>query len=504
MPPNRHSAPEPLIPSLPGKRAAVVGLGVSNLPLVRFLLQRGVAVTGMDKRTTSELGERYDLLIRLTAQSGTGFAGRLELRLGPDYLGELPGYQLIFLTPGIRKDLPEIEAARSRGAVFSSEIALAMEVSQAPVLAVTGSAGKTTTTTLLGQILEADGRRVHVGGNIGHPLIEEAGSFKPSDLVVLELSSFQLQMLGQSPHIGAVTNISPNHLDIHASMEEYVEAKKNIFRFQGPSDWAVLNADNPATAAMAAECPGRVALFSRTREVDFGAFLRRDQIIFRGPAPGSGFGPRDGGAGAGGSAAVERVLATTGGIKLPGQHNLENILCAAAVASLAGARPEAIARTVTAFGGVEHRLELVAEVGGVRYFNDSIATSPDRTTAALRTIHDPIHLILGGYDKKIPFDELALEIVLSPHVRTVLLIGQAGDKIGGLIERATGMRPGGGPQVVHCGALPEAVAEAARRAHPGEVVLLSPACASFDQYRSFEQRGRHFEELVSGLGSGLL
>lgn len=457
------------------KRVAVVGLGVSNLPLVRFLLKRGIKVTGMDRRTPAEMGERYDELDKMAA--GGGF----ELSLGPEYLGELTNYPLIFLTPGIRKDLPEIEAARFRGAVFSSEIALVMELSRAPILAVTGSAGKTTTTTLLGQILEAGGRRIHVGGNIGRPLIEVVEDFEPSELVVLELSSFQLQMLGQSPQIGAITNVSPNHLDIHASMDEYVEAKKNIFRFHGPDDWAVLNADNPSTAAMAAECPGQVALFSRVREVECGAFLRGNQIIFHGPD-------------------CERVLATTGGIRLPGEHNLENILCAATVASLVGVGAESVARTITVFGGVEHRLELVAEVGGVEYYNDSIATSPDRTAAALRTIRGPIHLILGGYDKKIPFDDLALEIVRSPHVRTVLVIGQTGEKIASLIERVAGMCPGGGPQVVRCGALPEAVVEAARMARAEEVVLLSPACASFDQYRSFEERGRHFKELVAGLG----
>lgn len=460
-----------------GKRAAVVGLGVSNLPLVRFLLSRGVKVTGMDRRTPSEMDGRYEELKTMTNQG-------LDLRLGPDYLRDLPDFPLVFLTPGIRKDLPEITAARSRGAVFGSEIGLVMQLSMAPVLAVTGSAGKTTTTSLLGRILETDGRRVHVGGNIGRPLIGEVENFVPDDLVVLELSSFQLQMLGKSPHVGAITNISPNHLDVHASMEEYIEAKKNIFRFQGPDDWSVLNADNPATAAMVGECPGHVAQFSRNREVECGAFMRGGEIVFRGPAIGGG-------------GAEERVLAAAAGIRIAGEHNLENILCAAAMAALAGCADGSIARALTAFSGVEHRLELVGEFGGVKYYNDSIATSPDRTLAALRTIRDPIHLILGGYDKKIPFDELALEVARLPQMRTVLLIGQTAQKIGALIERAVAAASGAGPAIVYAGTLSEAVAEGRRRAGPREVILLSPACASFDQYRNFEERGLEFKKLAA-------
>ncbi len=469
---------------LGGRRAAVVGLGVSNLPLIRFLLRSGAEVTGMDRKGPEELVDRYPELRSL----GIG------LELGPGYLGRLPEFDLIFLAPGIRKDLPELAAARERGAEIASEIGLVLERCRAPVIGVTGSAGKTTTTTLIGEILKADGREVYVGGNIGRPLIEVVDSISPAAVVVLELSSFQLQLVRRSPGIGLITNLSPNHLDVHASLEEYLDAKKNIFRFQPAAGWTVLNRDQPATRALAAECRGRVAFFSRLEELERGAFLRGKLIVFRGPGG-------------------ERAVCDLAHIRLPGQHNLENVLAAAAVTSCYGAAPKAIARAIAAFEGVEHRLELVRELGGVRYYNDSIASTPERTMAALRTLDGPLHLIAGGYDKHLAFGELAREMLASGKVKTLLLIGATAGKIEAAVREATaseaGDRPpfaGGGagaspwPEVLRLPDLAAAVHAARSRTRPGEIVVLSPACASFDMYRNFEERGRHFKELVAALG----
>lgn len=460
---------------LSGRRVAVVGLGVSNLPLIRFLLAKGCRVTAMDQKRPEEMGERYASLSEMAAQPGPG---SLELRLGPDYLGGLAGFSLVFLTPGMKKNLPEIRQAQERGAEFSSEMNLFFRLCRAPILAVTGSAGKTTTTSLLGAIMRAGGRETHVTGNLGISLIEKVEEIEPGSVVVAELSSFQLQMLDRSPRVGVITNISPNHLDVHASMEEYVEAKKNIFRFQVPEDAAVLNYDNPTVRAMEAECPGRVFFFSRVSEPSKGSFLRGDRLIFR-----------DG--------EREVTLCRLADIRLQGGHNVENVLAAAAAASVAGVRGEAVASAVASFRGVVHRLELIRELAGVRYFNDSIATAPDRTAAALRTFEEPIVLIAGGYDKKIPFDDLAPLIV--SKVKTLLLMGVTADKIETAVIRAAADAGREPPKIIRGRDLEELVSRARDAASPGDVVLLSPACASYDMYRNFEERGEHFRRLVNAL-----
>lgn len=455
--------------NLADRRVAVVGLAISNLALIRFLVKSGAKVTAFDQKTPDELGDRYHELQALGA----------EFSLGPGYLSRLPEFPLIFLTPGMKKDFPEIQEARARGAEISSETRLFFSLCPAPVVGITGSAGKTTTTTLIGEILKAEGhRRVLLGGNsFGKPPIEWIGELTPDDLVVLELSSFQLQLVERSPHIGALLNISPNHLDVHSSMEEYAEAKKNIFRFQNLGDWAVFNYDRPETRGMVDDVPGGTVFFSRDRELKHGAFLRGNELIWR-----------DG--------RREHLICNIDEIILPGRHNLENILAATAVSSLAGASPEAIRGVVTTFKGVEHRLELVRELDGVRYYNDSIATAPDRTLAALETFRAPIVLIAGGYDKKIPFEGLAAEVVR--RVNVLILIGATADKIAGTVEKAAA-EFGSGPEIVRAGDLSRAVAAAREKAQPGDVVLLSPSCASYDQFRNFEERGRQFKGLVAAL-----
>jgi len=496
------------------KRIAVVGLGVSNQALLRFLLARGARrIAAGDAKTADKLGPAAaDWLHSLP----------IDLCLGPDYLKVLDQAELVFLTPGIRKDLPEIAAARDRGAVISSEIGLFLDLCRAKTVAVTGSAGKTTTTTLVGDMLTRSGLKVFVGGNIGTPLIERALDFAPDETVVLELSSFQLQLVDRSPNVGAVLNLAPNHLDVHRDLAEYVAAKKGIYRYQVPGDWCVFGADNAETLKMAGErmaalmdpatggrpafAPGGsgraeaggVALFGKgeppTRlqggEVAARGWIDGDRLVLALPSPGG----------------VERVrLCDVADVRLRGEHNLLNLLAAALVAVLAGGRLEACAQVATTFETIEHRLEFVAEINGVQFINDSIATAPDRTEVALAAFPAPIHLILGGYDKKIPFDGLGENVVECGKVRKVILLGQTAPKIRRAIEAAARRgAPGRGEaptatevlSIAEVATMAEAVRESLDGAPPGTTVLLSPACASFDLYRNYEARGAAFKEAV--------
>jgi UDP-N-acetylmuramoylalanine--D-glutamate ligase len=449
-----------------GKHAVVVGIGVSNMPLIRYLSARGAQVTACDRRSEAELGERAEELRRLGVAIVTG----------AEYLKPLAGHDLIFLTPGIPKHLPEIVAARDRGAVISGEIGLVMEACRAPVIGITGSAGKTTTTTLVGEILMASGREVHVGGNIGTPLIERVESIPAEAAVVLELSSFQLQLTGgRSPGLAVITNITPNHLDVHASMEEYIAAKKNIFRHQDPAGTVILNHGDELVRSLAAEAPGRVVFFSRHGDPgsETCAFIAEDEMVWR-------FRGR------------EFPTLKLDEIKLLGLHNQENMLAAMAATYLAGASMHAVRQVLSSFTGVEHRLEPVRELDGAKWYNDSKATSPAEAVAALSTLAAPIVLIAGGSDKGIPFDPMAP--LVAEKVKALVLTGPTAPKIEEAVRRA-----GYGRVIHHAQEMGEAVELARREAAPGDNVLLSPACASFDAYRNFEERGWHFKTLVMAL-----
>ena len=342
------------------------------------------------------------------------------------------------------------------------------------IIAVTGSDGKTTTTTIIAQLLRAAGHTVHVGGNIGHPLLAEAGSIRPTDWAVLELSSFQLMTMTRSPHIAVLTNLAPNHLDVHKSMEEYIWAKENIFRHQQPGDIAVFNLDNAITRELSAHAPGRALYFSRREEPENGVFLRGNAVISR----------RDG---------RERQIMTTEDIRLPGVHNVENYM--AAIAAVDGLVPDDVIRTFArAFNGVEHRIELVRTWRGVRFYNDSIASSPSRTIAGLRSFKEKVILIAGGYDKHIPFDVLGPEVV--EHVKLLILCGATADKIRAAVEQAPGYWPGH-PEILDVTPFQRAVETARDRAVPGDVVTLSPACAAFDQFKNFMERGKTFKSIVN-------
>ena len=451
------------IASLRGKTVAVIGIGVSNTPLLRLLLREGIAVTACDRSDRAKLGALAEELE----------AAGAVLRLGDGYLQDLD-QDVIFRTPGLRPDVPELEAARARGSVITSEMEVFFQVCPCPIIAVTGSDGKTTTTTIIAELLRAAGHTVHVGGNIGHPLLAESDTIRPTDWAVLELSSFQLMTMTRSPHIAVLTNLAPNHLDVHKSMEEYVWAKENIFRHQQPGDIAVFNLDNAITRELSAHAPGRALYFSRQAEPENGVFLRGDAVISR----------RDG---------HERQIMTTEDIRLPGVHNVENYM--AAIAAVEGLVPDETIRTFArTFTGVEHRIELVRTYHGVRFYNDSIASSPSRTIAGLRSFKEKVILIAGGYDKHIPFDVLGPEVV--EHVKLLILCGATADKIRAAVEQAPGYRPGH-PEILDVTPFQKAVETARDRAVPGDVVTLSPACAAFDQFKNFMERGKTFKAIVN-------
>lgn len=450
------------VDSLQNKTVAVLGIGVSNTPLVRLLLDSGIRVTACDKRTREELGALTHEL------EGAG----CTLRLGPDYLEGLHE-DVIFRTPGLRPDVPQIAAAVANGSVLTSEMEAFFQVCPCPIIAVTGSDGKTTTTTIIAELLKAAGNTVWLGGNIGHPLLCDAEGMQPHDYAVLELSSFQLMTMDRSPHIAVVTNLAPNHLDMHRDMAEYIAAKENIFRHQTAGDIAVFNADNAITAEQAARAPGRSRRFSRQSPLSDGVFLRGDDIVCRGPEG-------------------ERVIMQTSDIRIPGVHNVENYM--AAIAAVDGLLPDDIIRDFArSFGGVEHRIELVRTLRGVRYYNDSIASSPSRTIAGLRSFPEKVILIAGGYDKHIPFDVLGPEV--TAHVKLLVLCGATAGKIRAAVEAAPDYRPGH-PEIIEVTPFRAAVEAARDRAVPGDVVTLSPACAAFDQFRNFAERGKVFKEIV--------
>lgn len=454
---------EEYLHSLRDKTVAVIGIGVSNRPLIQLLLDRGVTVTACDKKSREALGAIGDEL------EGRG----CHLRLGEDYLKNLTE-DVIFRTPGMRPDLPELTTAVERGSVLTSEMEVFFEVCPCPKIAVTGSDGKTTTTTIIAELLKRAGRTVHLGGNIGHPLLAETGSMSPKDIAVLELSSFQLMTMTKSPHIAVITNLAPNHLDVHKDFQEYISAKENIFTHQAENDIAVFNADNAYTAEEAEHAVGRARLFSRQRELEDGVFLRDNAIIAR-------------------SGGQEREVMQVSDIKLPGVHNVENYL--AAIAAVDGlVSDKTIREFAREFGGVEHRIELIRTRNGVRWYNDSIASSPSRTIAGLNSFPGKVILIAGGKDKGIPYD--ALGPVVNDHVKLLLLCGATAGVIRRSVEQAKNYH---GLEILDVEDYQEAVSIADSRAVEGDVVILSPASTSFDRFANFMERGKAFKAIVNRL-----
>jgi UDP-N-acetylmuramoylalanine--D-glutamate ligase len=424
-------------------------------------------VTARDRRTREKLGGLAD---KLEAQGVT-------LVLGENYLQALQE-DVIFRTPGMPYHLPELDAARARGSAVTSEMEVFLEYCPCRVFGVTGSDGKTTTTTILSKILQHAGKTVHVGGNIGKALLPIIDEIKPADAVVAELSSFQLISVGRSPQVAVVTNMSPNHLDIHKDMQEYINAKKNIFLHQNAFGRAVFNLDNPITAGFVQHARGECLTFSRKQRVENGCYVSPDgTMIFT----------KNG---------VDVPIMNVSEIKIPGEHNVENYM--AAVCAVWGyAAPEDIRAVAKTFSGVEHRAELVRELDGVRWYNDSIATTPSRTVRGMLSLFpQKLILIAGGYDKKIPFEPLGEPVC--QHVKTLVLMGATAPKIEQAVTSATDYRPGQ-PKILYAKTLEEAVALCHAEAKSGDIVALSPACASFDMFPNFETRGDRFRELVNQL-----
>ncbi len=441
--------------SLKGKKVVVVGLGISHMPLVDYLLEIGAHVTGCDRQTEEQMGEKAK---RLREKGVT-------LKLGEEYLKNLEG-DIIFKTPGLRPDAEGLIDAGRRGIPVTSEMEEFLKLCPAPITAVTGSDGKTTTTTLVYKLLEASGYQTHVGGNIGAPLLPQIDSIQPKDRVVLELSSFQLQTMQNSPSVAVVTNLSPNHLDYHIDYKEYIDAKKNIFLHQEADDVLILNADNEDSLPLIQDAKGKVLTFSRKKEADI--YLQDGYIMVKG----------------------EPVLAISD-IKIPGMHNVENYM-----AAIAAVYPDVSKETITTcaknFGGVAHRIEFVREIDGVRYYNSSIDSSPNRTIHSLEVFSEPVVLIAGGKDKGIPYDDLGPAIL--KHVKALVLIGATAKTIGEVAKKSAPHVP----QFFET-TYENAVSRAKSLANAGDVVLLSSASTSFDLFKNFEERGNLFKELVNRL-----
>ncbi len=453
---------------LKGKRVLVVGLGKSGFAAALFLRRQGAQVTVSDIRSADALGKEMPALLEEGIAVEAGGHGLLTFRRS----------DLIVVSPGVPPDTPELRQVRSFGQTILGEVELASRFLKGKVLAITGSNGKTTTTSLCGAMLAAGGLPVQVGGNIGVPVIALAGESREDGWSVLEVSSFQLEStLTFRPDIAVILNVTPDHLDRHGTFENYVAAKERIFANQRPTgdahpDALVLNAEDDVAARAAARAHSRVFWFSRSRVVRQGTFVHEGVVRFR---------PSE-------DAAAEPILPVAE-IPLKGEHNLENVLAAVCAARLAGVPAEAIRSAVSAFRAVEHRLEFVTRIDGVEYYNDSKATNVDATMKALAAFPSGIHLILGGKDKG--SDYRALRPLLEDRVRAVYTIGTAAEKIEQQIR--------GAAPVVRAGTLKAAVELAGEAARSGDVVLLAPACSSFDQFANYEERGRTFKELVLGV-----
>lgn len=454
--------------TLKDSRVALIGTGVSHTELIELFLRKGIDVTVLDRKTKDQLDpELYSRLRSLGAR----------FILGEGYLDRLSDFDVVYRTPGMYYNNPKLSKAREDGVIITSEMESFFQLCPCKIYAVTGSDGKTTTTTIISEFLKAEGYKVWLGGNIGKALLPRIESISETDVAVVELSSFQLISMRQSPDVAVITNIAPNHLDVHSGMEEYIQAKCNILDHQTAFSRAVLNSDNEETIGLLGHVRGRVSTFSRLHPVTLGAYLDGDRVLCYSD----------------GRRSVKIIPASR--IKIPGEHNIENYL--AAISAVWGdVSVDSICRVARHFGGVEHRIEFVRELDGVRYYNDSIASNPTRVIAGLRSFNKRIIIIAGGYDKKIPFEPLAGPV--NEFVKVLILMGDTASKI----EKAvtdTPLYDSSKLKILHAGSMSEAVALARENAEPGDIVSLSPACASFDMYPNFEARGRDYKSIVSAL-----
>jgi UDP-N-acetylmuramoylalanine--D-glutamate ligase len=445
-----------------GKKVGVVGIGVSNIPLINFLLNLGAIVTAFDKKTKEELGE-----------VATEFNSKgVKLELGDGYLDNLNGFDVVFKTPSMRIDSESLVKAKKEGAYITSEMEEFVRYTKGKVYGITGSDGKTTTTTIISKLLEQQGYRTWVGGNIGTPLFSQIENISENDRVVLELSSFQLMTMTEEIDVAICTNLAPNHLDMHKDMQEYIDAKKNIFLYQSSDGILILNRENEITYEFKEEAKGIVKVFSSKREIIDGSYYKDGELYLEG-----------------------KEVCKKDNIIIKGMHNVENYL-AAFLATKDDVSLETMKKVAETFTGVEHRCELVREIEGVKYYNDSIASSPTRTLAGLKAFDEKVIVIAGGYDKHIPFEPLAYEGY--PYIKELILMGATKDKIKEVFDKLEEEK-GIVVNIKMADSLEEAVKLAKDLAKAGDIVTLSPACASFDMYPNFMVRGNEFKDIVKSL-----
>ncbi len=445
-----------------GKNVGVVGIGVSNIPLINFLLDLGATVTAFDKKNKEDLG---DIAEEFSKRGVT-------LELGEHYLDNLTGFDVVFKTPSMRIDSEALVRVKNEGAYVTSEMEEFVRYTKGKIYAITGSDGKTTTTTIVSKLLEEEGYKTWVGGNIGTPLFAQIENIKDDDRVVLELSSFQLMTMHEDINVAICTNLAPNHLDMHKDMQEYIDSKKNIFLYQNEDDVLVVNRENDITYSFEKEAKGKVREFSSKRVIEDGAYLKDNILYLQG-----------------------KEVCNRDDIVIKGIHNVENYL-AAFIATKDDVRIETMKKIAQTFAGVEHRCELVREIDGVKYYNDSIASSPTRTLAGLKAFNEKVILIAGGYDKNIPFEPLAYEGY--PYIKTLILLGKTKDKIKLVfdkLEKEKGVKI----DIKMVSSLDEAVNVAKENAGSGDIITLSPACASFDMFPNFMARGNAFKDIVNSL-----
>ena len=452
--------------SIKGKKVTFVGIGTSNIPLIEMFAEKGAIVSACDRQTYEKLGENA-----IRAEK----AGA-KLILGDDYLKNIDT-DILFRSPGTPFYKEELEDLKKKGVVVTSEMEVFFDLCPCKIIAITGSDGKTTTTTIISELLKAQGYNVHLGGNIGKPLLPEIESINADDYAVVELSSFQLISMRKSPEISVVTNLAPNHLDIHKDMQEYVDSKKNIVLHQNAFSKTVLNLDNDISNSFEAYVRGQLVKFSRQADVSNGAYLEDGMIIY------NDYGKKT-------------DVVSIKDIKIPGMHNVENYM--AAISAVWGlVSVENIQSVAKNFGGVAHRAEFVRELNGVRYYNDSIASSPTRTASGTLSLYDEkIIIIAGGYDKHIPYEPLGP--VICDKVKTLILLGDTAEKIKEAVVNSENYS-NNNPEIIMVNNMDEAVKTAYNLAKEGDIVSMSPASASFGLYKNFEERGNHFKELVNNL-----
>ena len=449
-----------------GRKVAFIGIGVSNIPAIKYINRLGARVTAFDKRKPNDLG---DICIELESL-GVG------LSLGDEYLDSLVGYEVIFRSPSVRPDLPEIEKELDRGAILTSEIEMVMEMCPGKIIGITGSGGKTTTTTLIGEMLREQGLEYFVGGNIGIPLFDKIEDMTENTIVVLELSSFQLMTMTKSPHIAIVTSLSPDHLDIHKDLDEYYESKKNIFRYQESDDILILNYDNDIVRKLKNEAKGKIKFFSGKEKLSEGIILDDNKIKIS-------------------ENKIRRHILNVDDIKIIGKYNLLN-LCAAILAVEDLVSIENIQKVATQFNGVEHRMQIVREDNGIRYINNSIASSPIKAITSLQDFTEKIILLIGGYDRNLNLDELAKTIV--EKAKILILFGQTKSKVREALDKVmTEMTVPIDIKIIDSLNFEDAVKKAKANAKPGDTVILSPGFASFDEFKDYRERGNKFSEIIN-------